>query len=287
MEALHMSGALAHTFASGLKPLVRKDGTLDLVDTRKHDVMEHDRSPTRLDFRQGDNWTMQPAMLDAMLADGGGGPMTIRSMAKTYRRREREHVACGGPPMSRKLWFTNLLMTVSFINVEGTGHPSPDNVRQFWMEERFQDYILRNPTRGRCMACSGEPCFCCGILFLVEPMELGRLVCVMMKTSAQYCRTRYESNSCQHLVPSAFNRIWRAELQMDAHETGYPSSRRRPIFFIACCIWVLSGRALSWNARAGRTSTNRVAFSLGNDGQCTRKPEACTLLHPQSPGRKR
>ena len=41
MEALHMSGALAHTLASGLKPLIRKDGTLDLVDTRTHNVMEH------------------------------------------------------------------------------------------------------------------------------------------------------------------------------------------------------------------------------------------------------
>jgi hypothetical protein len=147
MEALHMSGALAHTLASGLKPLVRKDGTLDLVDTRTHNVMEHDRSPTRLDTRQGDNWTMQPAMLDAMLADAGGGPMTIKSMAKTLARRKREHVASGGEPMPTKIVITNLLMTVSFINVEQSGAPTPENVRQFWTEERFQDYILNNPVQ--------------------------------------------------------------------------------------------------------------------------------------------
>jgi hypothetical protein len=145
MEALHMSGALAHTLASGLRPLVRKDGTLDLVDTRKHNIMEHDRSPTRLDFRQGDNWTMQPKMLEAMLADAKGGDMTIHTISKTYRRRQSEHIASGGPPLSWKLWFTNLLMTVSFINVEATGHPSPENVRQFWTEERWQDYVLHDP----------------------------------------------------------------------------------------------------------------------------------------------
>jgi len=60
MEALHMSGTVAHSLANTLKPIVRKDGTFDLVDTRMHNVVEHDRSLTRLDFRQGDNYTMQP-----------------------------------------------------------------------------------------------------------------------------------------------------------------------------------------------------------------------------------
>jgi hypothetical protein len=60
MEALHMSGAAAHAISQPLKPLLRKDGTFDLVDARVHNVAEHDRSLTRFDFRQGDNYTMQP-----------------------------------------------------------------------------------------------------------------------------------------------------------------------------------------------------------------------------------
>jgi hypothetical protein len=60
MVALHMSGTVAHALANTLKPILREDGTFDLVDTRKHNVVEHDRSLTRLDYRQGDNYTLQP-----------------------------------------------------------------------------------------------------------------------------------------------------------------------------------------------------------------------------------
>ncbi len=60
MVALHMSGTVAHALADTLKPVLRADGTWDLADARKHDVVEHDRSLTRLDFRQGDNYSLQP-----------------------------------------------------------------------------------------------------------------------------------------------------------------------------------------------------------------------------------
>ena len=36
---LHMSKLLATSLTSALKPLVRKDGTFDLSDTRKHNVI--------------------------------------------------------------------------------------------------------------------------------------------------------------------------------------------------------------------------------------------------------
>ena len=55
-----MTGTVAHTLALQLKPVLRKDGTFDLIDARTHNVVEHDRSMTRLDFRHGDNYTMQP-----------------------------------------------------------------------------------------------------------------------------------------------------------------------------------------------------------------------------------
>jgi len=73
MVGLHMSGTVAHALANTLKPIVRKDGTFDLVDTRKHNIVEHDRSLTRLDFRQGDNYTMQPHSKFSILCPNRGG----------------------------------------------------------------------------------------------------------------------------------------------------------------------------------------------------------------------
>jgi len=146
MTALHMSGTVAHSLAASLKPVLHKDGTFDLVDARKHNIVEHDRSLTRLDFRQGDNYTMQPHMLQALLDDAQGGPVTLKTMAKTYIRRAKEHKATGGPSLGLHLWFVNLLITVGYINTETTGHPSQEHVAQFYTEERFQDYILENQT---------------------------------------------------------------------------------------------------------------------------------------------
>lgn len=60
MEAVHMTGTVAHALADTMKPVLREDGTFDLSDSRMHNVLEHDTSLTRLDFRQGDNFTMQP-----------------------------------------------------------------------------------------------------------------------------------------------------------------------------------------------------------------------------------
>jgi len=63
MVALHMTGTVAHALANALKPVLREDGTFDLSDSRMHNVVEHDRSLTRLDFRQGDNYSLQPASM--------------------------------------------------------------------------------------------------------------------------------------------------------------------------------------------------------------------------------
>ncbi|KAI9167867.1 ABC multidrug transporter B [Paramyrothecium foliicola] len=136
MEALHMTGTIAHALASSVKPLLHEDGTFDLVDLRKHGVIEHDRSMTRLDFRQGDNYTMQPRMLEAMIDDAAGGPVTLKTLAKSYTRRKEEHKASGGQSLGLRLWFVHLLITVGYVNTEATGHPSPEQVRTFYTEER-------------------------------------------------------------------------------------------------------------------------------------------------------
>ena len=60
---LHMSSPLASSLANMLKQVTRADGTFDLVDVRKHNVLEHDASFTRHDAIQGDNFTFQPALV--------------------------------------------------------------------------------------------------------------------------------------------------------------------------------------------------------------------------------
>lgn len=145
MEALHMSGTIAHALANSMQPLLRADGTFDLVDARQHNLVEHDRSLTRLDFRQGDNYTLQPQMLQAMLDDAEGGDLTLKTMAKTYIRRREEHKKSGGDSLGLSMWFKDMLIVVGFINSEATGHPTPEHTRLFYTEERFADYILENP----------------------------------------------------------------------------------------------------------------------------------------------
>jgi hypothetical protein len=146
MTVLHMSKTAAHALASSLPPLCRKDGTFDLVDTRRHNVIEHDSSFTRLDFHQGDNYTFQPAMLQAMLDDADGGPVTRRTLAKTFIRRGKESRAAGAPRLPLNLWFVRMLQAVGVMNTAQTGGVLTKEVLEaVFAEERFPDIILDNP----------------------------------------------------------------------------------------------------------------------------------------------
>jgi hypothetical protein len=143
--ALHMSGPLASSLTRSLKPLLRKDGTFDLQDMRRHNVLEHDRSFTRLDIIQGDNYTFQPSLFKAFLDDAKGGPVTIKTLAKTYIRRKKESRAAGSPRLPIDLWFVNVLQTVSLLNTAQTGGKlNRELMATFYEEERFPDVILKN-----------------------------------------------------------------------------------------------------------------------------------------------
>jgi Peroxidase, family 2 len=144
MTGLHMSSTLASTLAHSLRPLCRADGTFDLLDMRKHNVLEHDRSFTRLDFRQGDNYTFQPGMFQALLDDTGGGPVTIKTLAKTYVRRKKECKRSGAPGLPLSLWVVNLIQTVSFYHTAAMGPLSKETMKTFYEEERFPDAMLQN-----------------------------------------------------------------------------------------------------------------------------------------------
>jgi hypothetical protein len=80
-----------------------------------------------------------------MLDDAEGGPVTLKTLAKSYTRRKEEHKASGGQSLGIRLWFVHLLITVGFVNAEASGHPSPEQVTTFYTEERLEDYILENP----------------------------------------------------------------------------------------------------------------------------------------------
>ncbi|KAL8772413.1 MAG: hypothetical protein Q9209_002364 [Squamulea sp. 1 TL-2023] len=146
MTALHMDKLAARSLTSALPPLCRKDGMFDLVDTRRHNVIEHDSSFTRLDFHQGDNYTFQPAMLQAMIDDADGGPVTLRSLAKTFIRRNKESRAAGAPRLSLGLWFVRLFQAVGVMNTAQTGGVlTKELLEAVFVEERFPDVILDNP----------------------------------------------------------------------------------------------------------------------------------------------
>lgn len=144
MTGLHMSSTLASTLAHTLRPICRSDGTFDLRDMRKHNVLEHDRSFTRLDFRQGDNYTFQPPMFQALLDDAAGGPITIPTLAKTYVRRKKEEKSSGAPSLSISLWVVNLIQTVSFYHTAAMPSLSKETMTTFYVEERMPDEILKN-----------------------------------------------------------------------------------------------------------------------------------------------
>ncbi|RCI16014.1 hypothetical protein L249_3323 [Ophiocordyceps polyrhachis-furcata BCC 54312] len=149
-EALSMTSHLAARTTGQLKAILRPDGTFDLTDLRKHGTIEHDRSFTRLDHRQGgDNYTLQPDMFQALLNDADGGPLTVKTLARTYRRRAEEHKRSGGQPLSLRMRFINLGQSVSFYSVAQIDGKIPrEAVDAFYLDERFTDQILEE-TRPR------------------------------------------------------------------------------------------------------------------------------------------
>ncbi|KAG9525022.1 Cloroperoxidase, partial [Aureobasidium melanogenum] len=143
--ALHMDKGLATAITNPLRSLLRKDGTFDLVLMRQHNVIEHDASFTRLDFREGDNYNFQPTLFRKMLDDANGGPVTISSLARTYLRRNKESRDAGAPALPWNLWLVNLLQSVSLMNTaKMDGELSREVMTTFYEEERFPEEILEN-----------------------------------------------------------------------------------------------------------------------------------------------
>jgi len=131
-----------------VKPVIRKDGTFTLRDLRRHNAIEHDASFTRLDYRQGDNYTFQPAMFKAFLADAEGGPITMESLARTRVRRDKEEKQAGhgaGVSFFRDpaLWITMWSQTCVLLQTFGQ-HINVEDITVFYEEERLPDRWLQN-----------------------------------------------------------------------------------------------------------------------------------------------
>ncbi len=104
----------------------------------------------RLNYRDGDNYTFQPHLFRALLADAGppgaDAPVTIRTLpsrtaAASARARRRAR-----PALPLKLWFVNLVQTVSFLHTAETGGQlSPEVMTEFYTQERFPEVITANP----------------------------------------------------------------------------------------------------------------------------------------------
>ncbi|EQL03988.1 Chloroperoxidase [Ophiocordyceps sinensis CO18] len=127
-EALSMTSSLAASNTRQLKSILHADGTFNLTDLRQHGVIEHDRSFTRRDLGDGgDNYTLQADMFRALLDDAGGGPVTVKTLAKTYRRRATEH-----KQIARES-----------LPLHGGGL-SREVMDMFYVEERFPEEVLDN-----------------------------------------------------------------------------------------------------------------------------------------------
>ncbi|KAK3673079.1 hypothetical protein LTR78_006919 [Recurvomyces mirabilis] len=149
--ALIVSGNCTHLFAdvltSVVKSVTRADGTFTLVDLRRHNAVEHDASFTRLDARQGDNYTFQPAMFRAFLADAQDGPITAQSIARTRVRRDKEEKLAGhgagvtflGSP---KLWVTMWSQTCILLQTFGPTI-SVEDITMLYTEEKLPEWWLK------------------------------------------------------------------------------------------------------------------------------------------------
>jgi hypothetical protein len=136
-----MTPALAAVQATNAEQVLGPDGTFDLRDTRKHDLIEHDASLTRFDFRQGDNYSFQPDMFKAYLEDAKGGPITSWTLAKTRVRRDREEKLAGVPSMSFSLWITKWAQT-AFVPYAFGPSVSREDITTFYTEERLPQNAL-------------------------------------------------------------------------------------------------------------------------------------------------
>jgi hypothetical protein len=125
--------------------------TIELSDLNKHDTIEHDASLTRLDTAQGDNHSLQPDLLQALLDDADGDYLTVDSLTKSRKRRDAALQAAGGVKLDFRRGILAYGESALLLQALGGLGPQPNMapkhaVQQWIGEERLPDG-WKNPER--------------------------------------------------------------------------------------------------------------------------------------------
>ncbi|KAF2673382.1 Cloroperoxidase [Microthyrium microscopicum] len=123
IELYNIDPSFAKTLAQGANQVAPKGATaIMLADLSKHDIIEHDASLVRNDASQGDNHSVQPALLAALLADAGpSGALTVATLAKSRARREAESKKGGAKALGVQA--TTLAYGESALLLQALGSP--------------------------------------------------------------------------------------------------------------------------------------------------------------------
>ena len=158
---MRMSSTLSNALASSVVQIIQSKpnrSTFDLQDLGIHNLLEHDSSLTRLDVRDGDNHSFQPALFQLLLADATHGHIdksqedsyTVQDLARTRARRTREHRESNAAPIPLRLKLASLLEAAAVMACLGGGSTdiSLVEMKTIFNEERLPDWIV-NPSAAK------------------------------------------------------------------------------------------------------------------------------------------
>lgn len=149
MTALQMSGPLAHALAHALRPLCREDGTFDLADMRRPRAPSPEVVvPVEAEARSKLFSFHDARFFQLFLADAQKETITVKSLARTHRRRKKQRRATGSPKPPLKDRVASLVQAVSVLHaagVGGIGGKLPVEVMAVLeAEERLLEAVYRN-----------------------------------------------------------------------------------------------------------------------------------------------
>jgi hypothetical protein len=114
---------------------------LNLDQLALHNVVEHDASLTRSDYALGDNWRMQPELLNELLAASSDGGKTLNAddlAALRKRRINKQREETPGFEYADKQHAAACGEITLILKIMGDGDRAPcDRVRVFFEEERL------------------------------------------------------------------------------------------------------------------------------------------------------
>jgi len=156
-EVYNVDPSFAQTLATnalqGVPHVEAGPNALNLADLNKHDVIEHDASLTRNDAIQGDNHSVQPGLVQALLDDAQGDYLTVSSLAKSRARRDADSKKAGSPSLGVKMQtLANgeaalILQVLGHLGGKGAGdYQVPKSAAKQWLlDERLPDGWKRPP----------------------------------------------------------------------------------------------------------------------------------------------